>query len=117
MGLDNFWRLPSSEVPHPVFNPSLNLCGGLFSAHGSPSFRGKVYAEFCENVMHINLYQEVITSDEIKQGLDKLNDYIESDSFHISNYSKYDLTSEEILDLQKMFTEYSNLGAALESWY
>ena len=117
MGLDNFWLLPKSETSHPNFDPPLNLCGGMFSNHGSHSFRGKVYANFCEQIMGINLYQDILTSEEIKEGLSKLNDYIKNQTFNNPDFSNYNLLLQEILDLQRMFEKYSQIGAELESWY
>lgn len=117
MGLDNFWIMPSKDEPHPSFDPPLNLCGGLFSQHGSKSFRGKVYAEFCQDIMCLNLYQDVISPEEIQKALYYLDSWIASDLLDASSLSNYNLTSEEVLDLQRMFQSYSNAGASLESWY
>ena len=118
MGLDNFWIIPPAIDSHPDFDPPLNLCGGLFSSHGSKSFRGKVYAEFCQEIMHINLYDDVIESAQIDRALVELNDYIKSiPPDQQFSFSKYNLTFEELLDLQRMFTKYAELGAKLESWY
>ena len=60
MGLDNYWSLKDSDKDHPKFSPPLNLCGGLFSEHGTKSFRGKVYSSFFEEELGLTLYREEI---------------------------------------------------------
>lgn len=116
MGLDNFWHMPDSK-DHPHFDPPLNLCGGMFSEHGSRSFRGKIYASFCQEIMSLNLYQDVITPEEIEKALYYLNAWMATDLCDTSTLSNYGLTFEEVLDLRRMFTQYSEAGAKLESWY
>ena len=116
MGLDNFWHMPDSK-DHPEFDPPLNLCGGMFSEHGLRSFRGKVYAEFCKEIMSLNLYQDIISPEEIEEALYYLNSWIAADLCDTSTLSNYGITHEELLDLQRMFSKYSALGARLESWY
>lgn len=111
MGLDNFWKLPSSLDKHPTFNPPLNLWGGLCSNHGCESFRGKMYSEFCDAVMDLNLFQDLITNAELKVGLQKLSTWMKNNS------SWRDHDENEISDLFRMFNTYVNLGASLESWY
>ncbi len=110
MGLDNYWIMPNQE-PHPDFDPPLNLCGGLFSNNGCESFRGKVYASFCQEVMQINLYQDCLSNQELLNANLKLSEWLETESTW-ENFSK-----EEILDIQRMFNKYASLGATLESWY
>ena len=110
MGLDNYWIMPGQN-PHPDFNPPLNLCSGLFSGHGKESFRGKVYATFCLEVMGLDLYSESIASDDLLKGVAKLKQWMENNSTY------NDINEEEISDLYKMFFTYANLGATLESWF
>lgn len=116
MGLDNFWHMPDSK-DHPQFDPPLNLCGGIFSEHGSRSFRGKVYAKFCQDIMSLNLYQDVISSEEIEKALYYLDSWIAENLLDTSTLSNYQLSLQEVLDLKRMFSKYSELGARLESWY
>ena len=80
MGLDNFWELPEG-VPHPNFDPPLNLWGGLFSDHGCKSFRGKMYSTFCDMVMGINLYDDVISNQELLTATERLRIWIEENPF------------------------------------
>lgn len=117
MGLDNFWLMPSKDDPHPSFDPPLNLCGGMFSENGSRSFRGKVYADFCKEIMSLNLYQDIISPEEIEEALYYLNSWLAADLCDTATLSNYQITIEEVLDLQRMFSKYSGVGASLESWY
>ena len=110
MGLDNFWILPGQQ-PHPNFNPPLNLCGGMFSSHGQESFRGKVYASFCEEAMGINLYKDSLSNEELLNANLNLSKWLETQSTWET------LSKQEILDVQRMFNKYASLGATLESWY
>lgn len=109
MGLDNFWELPEG-VPHPNFDPPLNLWGGLFSDHGCQSFRGKMYSTFCDMVMGINLYNDVISNQELLTATERLRVWIEE------NPDSRLISDEEVNDLYRMFNTYANLGATLESW-
>jgi len=111
MGLDNFWRESfDSEVCFILeFDPPLNLCGGMFSEHGSGSFRGKVYAEFIEEVSGFSLYND-LNNEEVRKISEKLNNYKdlkESDGIR-------ELVFE---DLKRMFSEYARAGAVLIAWY
>lgn len=111
MGLDNQWVLPPSIKKHPTFDPPLKLWGGLYSNHGCESFRGKMYLDFCEEVMDLNLFQDSITNEELKVALEKLSTWMQKKS------SWGDHDSDEISDLFRMFNTYVKLGASLESWY
>ena len=110
MGLDNYWIMPGDK-PHPSFDPPLNLCGGLFSANGVESFRGKVYSKFCEEIMGINLYSESISPKDLLTAAEKLNCWMSTKSTY------EEINEKEINDLYRMFFTYASLGASLESWY
>ena len=118
MGLDNFWRLKEGQS-HPDFDPPLKLCGGLFSNYGRESFRGKVYSEFFDEILSINLFKDSISTEELIEGLYCLNVYISQNpnkNWECS-YLTREITFQEILDIQRMLTEYIKVGATLESWY
>ena len=118
MGLDNFWRLKEGQS-HPDFDPPLTLCGGLFSNSGKESFRGKVYSEFFDDVLSINLFQDSISTEELIEGLYRLNIYISQNPNKDweCSYLTREITFQEILDIQKMLNAYIKLEATLESWY
>jgi len=121
MGLDSYWTL-KDDKKHPKFSPPLNLCGGLFSNHGSESFRGKIYSPFFENEFGITLYQEEISAAKVKEISEKLKSYIEiktcnQESFTSQNRWNADLSNHEIVGLSRMFEEYANLDAALIGWW
>lgn len=118
MGLDNFWRLKEGQS-HPHFDPPLTLCGGLFSNSGKESFRGKVYSEFFDDVLSINLFQDSISTEELIEGLYRLNIYISQNPNKDweCSYLTREITFQEILDIQRMLNAYIKLEATLESWY
>jgi hypothetical protein len=121
VGLDSIW---GSETPiiEPVFDPPLNLCGGLFYGHGSGSFRGKVYAEIIEAVSGISLYREKIPNSDVV----KIADALEGTPFEIAkeyfvkyygddkNQEKTDEKNKQAYgDLKRMFRAYADAGATL----
>jgi len=115
MGLDNFWRKTENheEGFDIMFDPPLQLCGGMFSGQGAGSFRGKVYYRFMRNVIGIDLYLDVNTQEKIKEVALKFTrtEYNEDWSHY------YDLTEEDYHDLHRMFVAYAEAGAVLLAWY
>lgn len=120
MGLDSFWHPPEdTDVIPPSFNPELKLCGGMFSAHGQGSFRGKVYNDLIERVTGVSLYQEVIDNDTVRAMADKLAS-LPVASVPGSIYKQatsWDTSPEEIKDLQRMFKGYADAGYTLKGWW
>lgn len=112
MGLDSIWKMPDG-VNHPVFDPALDLCGGLFSGFGQGSFRGKVYNEFIEHVSGISLYQEEMSNADVRKVARSLATY---DS-RSKDLVAFEITLAEIDDLTRMFTEYGDAGATLVGWW
>ena len=111
MGLDNFWILDGDS---PAFDPPLNLCGGMLSAHGEGSFRGKVYNDFFEDhVAGLSLYDEEICNFDLQYAADALEEVEWEEGFQ----EKYELTPEELHGLKRMFRAYADAGARLVSWY
>jgi hypothetical protein len=121
MGLDSFWDIPkgSKDVN---FSPPLKLCGGMLSAHGEGSFRGKVYDYLIETVTGESLYQEKIAPAVIKK-MSLALDNTEYDSLppHLrtsgSADEAYPVTREEYEDIRRMFSTYAKLGACLKGWW
>jgi hypothetical protein len=113
MGLDCFWEMPDGKE-HPEFNPPLELCGGMFSGHGSESFRGKVYARFVEEVSGESLYED-LTNKQVK----KIADALESDEAikRMDYLWEEDQNSKVLKDLRRMFRKYANAGATLKTWF
>jgi hypothetical protein len=112
MGLDSIWKMPD-EQDHPVFEPNMNLCGGLFSGFGQGSFRGKVYNEFIEYVSGISLYQEEMSNTDVRKVARSLATY---DS-RSKDLVAFEITPAEIDELTRMFTKYGDAGATLVGWW
>lgn len=112
MGLDSIWKMPD-EQDHPVFEPNLNLCGGLFSGFGQGSFRGKVYNDFIEYVSGVSLYQEEMENGDVRRIATALATYTPTDA----DLKAYEITFDEVHDLYRMFTEYGDVGATLVGWW
>jgi len=72
MGLDTY-AMKNVLLDDELFKDTGELYGGMFSHSGnSPSFRGKVYADFINDKTGVSLYQEKIEDDDlikIKQGI------------------------------------------------
>lgn len=116
MGLDSYWLLPENNNIHPKFDPPLELCGGLFSEHGAESFRGKVYSPFFEHELSVSLYQEEISSEEVKEIAKKLEHFIEKKTNLPGRWSNL-LHNDEIKMLSRMFSTYAELDARLGGWW
>jgi len=118
MGLDNFW-IKDDEVLKLEFDPPLQLCGGLFSAYGNGSFRGKVYADFFYDATGLDLYEnhEPETVRQVADALDEI-DYKTCSKKTSSGDSLMDyLTEKEFKDIKRMFRAYADAGARLHAWW
>jgi hypothetical protein len=104
MGLDSFWRHPDGkEVKDPEFDPPLQLCGGMFSANGQGSFRGKVYNDLIQSETGVSLYQELIPNSTVQKMAAKL--------------ALMETEDEEATDLVRMFLAYGSAGFDLLGWW
>lgn len=120
MGLDNYWFVGSEDDPQEVivpFDPPLHLIGGIFSGHGSGSFRGKVYAGVIEAVSGVSIYDDQDNA-TVKRIADALDDYTGNPYEQLEEWG---LTQEEaeahFKDLQRMFRAYADRGAWLHAWW
>lgn len=116
MGLDNFWEMPEGKED-PSFDPPLNLCGGMFSGHGSGSFRGKVYNGIVEAVTGVSLYEDKILNRKVKAMAKALRETTYDEAMEKRGPEGYEISREDYEDLQAMFTVYADAGATLTSWY
>lgn len=114
MGLDCFWEMPEGKE-HPNFEPPLKLCGGMFSGHGSESFRGKVYAEFIEKISGINLYKD-LNNEQVREIAEvlEIKEVVRKNMIYLW---EGDQNSKVVNDLRRMFREYADAGATLRSWW
>jgi hypothetical protein len=113
MGLDSIWKC-EKEV---TFEPDLRLCGGVCSANGVGSFRGKVYAQIIENATDgkHSLYKEEIDNASVREISDALENACYSDL--VTEDSHYAVTLEELQDLRRMFRSYAEADATLHGWW
>lgn len=109
MGLDNFWVL-GGDAQRPQFCPPLNLCGGMCSAHGEGSFRGKVYSRIIELASGVSIYEELDNDavHKIAEALEARDPEDLADEY---------IPVEQVEDLTRMFRVYADCGAALHAWY
>ena len=114
MGLDNFWQLPEGKE-EPVFKPKLRLCGGMFSSHGTGSFRGNVYNRFIEKVSGLSLYCN-LSNNDVKRISIALCGSLAANEFY-KYYKAEEFTEKEFEDLKRMFLTYADCGATLMAWY
>jgi len=126
MGLDNYaaypeghskWTKEENLVPHEVF-PTLNLCGGLFSAGCGNSFRGKVYNDFVYFATGYSLYEDVIPNDDVGVIVEKLSNHEEIlNEFNEGGLNSYGISLDEVKDLVKWFETVHDEGAQVTSWW
>ena len=112
MGLDCFWKLPEGSND-PEFYPPLRLCGGMLSAQGGGSFRGKVYAEFILKYTKFTLYSD-LNPEDVRELSKRINDL---DPNEIDLNYWFDNGYSEFNDLRRMFRAYADSGASLIAWY
>ena len=112
MGLDSFWTLPGSKEPLGLeFNPPISLCGGMFSGHGSGSFRGKVYEQYIKSITGVTLYQEEIPNPIIVEMAAKLEAEVpKRPCGQVDEHC-------EVRALARMFRAYADAGAVLKGWW
>ena len=132
MGLDCFWKTSEKDEDSLSleFEPELRLCGGLFSGHGSGSFRGKVYEDFINRVTGYSLYYS-LSNEEVKEVASSLTHFVsrlESEdkaerraaflkAKRYLHYHEEEEVVDQVKDLQRMFIKYSKAGASLYPWY
>lgn len=110
MGLDSFWvDSDGNEIQVEFKNPP-KLCGGIFSANGVGSFRGKVYNEFVQSITGVSLYQEMIDNETIKEMADKLDEFVKNHDMELWD-------EDQAEDLALMFRVYADAGACLHGWW
>lgn len=113
MGLDSIWVTEGgTDVFNLDFTPPLQLCGGLFSGHGTGSFRGKVYSYLIEDITGESLYQERIPNATVRMMAEKLSDLPTAYAVH-----RYQVSVREYEDLRRMFAAYAQAGADLVGWW
>ena len=123
MGLDSLWRIETSKEfkevelseAHKRILEAHPVCGGLFSAHGVDSFRGKVYSDLVERITGESLYQDYIPPERVKKMAAQLNQ-----TPHLRALPKmghYPIGAEEYGNLQVMFKVYAENGAGLVGWW
>jgi len=111
MGLDNFWK--KSEEEYGTVEGEFKICGGIFSGSGNDSFRGKVYARLIKDITMVDLYDDMITNEQVKQMAEDL----EGTEFIPEYIVEYDIEHDEFKDLVKMFRLHADAGHHLVSWY
>jgi len=101
----------------------IDLCGGMLSANGAASFRGKVYADFIEAVTNESLYQETIPNATVKDMAKKLILYVQvNDAKSSKKWCKGQIidwipTWDEVKSLTKWFKVVANGGAKVNGWW
>jgi len=93
----------------------LNLCGGMLSATGQGSFRGKVYNDFIEDITGESLYQEEISETIVKEMANKLVKFAQLVT--LSKIKRWDITIEEVQDLARWFQVTAEGNAKVYGWW
>lgn len=114
VGLDNFWQRTPDEEGETVeleFDPPLRLCGGMFSEHGSGSFRGNVYKMFVLDATdgEYTLYKTLTPEDAANVAL-----ILKATTLNPEDYC---FDAEELDDLVRMFEAYAEAGCYLVPWF
>ena len=130
MGLDNYLtKDDTTELSSEVLEDlrGLNLCGGMLSGNGTNgSFRGKVYAEWVEQVTGVSLYDAEIPPETLrsmakalllscKDNWASLSASVEEVLDNPSEYT--DEFDFEEWDLIILFAVGAKHGCTLVSWY
>jgi hypothetical protein len=112
MGLDNFWKKNKDE--YGIAKAKLKVCGSMLNDEDDNySFRGKVYARIIIDITMVDLYDDMIPSETVKQMADDL----ESVTFIPEYIAHYDIEKDEFEDLVKMFRLHADAGHYLvSSW-
>lgn len=122
MGLDTYAVVVKENNTMELANPDLfasisGLCGGIFSANGEGSFRGKIYDNVIENATGETLYQELIPPEKVRLMSEKydmwlathFDGYIDEDGTHISR--------SELLALGEFLRICKEHGLGLHGWW
>ena len=124
MELDNYFvidkPLGDTNDPRLVFTNS--LMGGVFSGRRSDgSFRGKVYADFIENVTggEHSLYSDRSEPEAISEMLEGIKAWLSKNKGKPSKdiCGGYDVSRNEIMSLKVLFEVAVKHNASLTSWY
>jgi hypothetical protein len=115
MGLDNYWKKSKDEAG--VVEGEFKICGGMLSGHGNESFRGKVYAQFVEDVTEVSLYGDPDTCEISNETVKKMAEDLEGTEWRDSYVENYDIEEEEFKDLVRMFKLHADAGHYLVAWY
>lgn len=114
MGLDNFWKKNPDEFG--IVKAKLKVCGSMLNDDDDDenySFRGKVYARIIQDITMVNLYDDIIPHETVKQMADDL----EAVTFIPEYIVHYDIEKDEFDDLVKMFRLHADAGHYLvSSW-
>lgn len=114
MGLDSYWcKTPEERPVEIVFDPPLNLCGGMLSGTGAGSFRGKVYATIIEEISGVSIYNEWLDTDTIS----KIAADLEATEWVPRFEQEYGIGKEEFNDLGRMFGAYAFAKCGLYGWW
>lgn len=112
MGLDNYWK--KDETTDGFVEGEFNVCGGICSGHGNASFRGKVYNSIIEEITGMSLYQEKISSENVKV----MNEIIQECTFEgAKSCASYNIDEKEWTNFQKMWKAHSDADHYLISWW
>lgn len=117
MGLDSYFRklcAPGQTAEIPDFGDDIPmLCGGLMSGSGSDgSFRGKVYADTIKEITGVDIYQEVIHPNEVKEMADALCKQVASMTEEERANDPNDLVA-----LSRVFRAFADLNYSLLGWW
>ncbi len=113
MGLDNFWK--KNEDEFGIVKAKVKVCGAMLNDDDDEnySFRGKVYARIIQDITMVNLYDDIIPHETVKQMADDL----EAVTFIPEYIVHYDIEKDEFEDLVKMFRLHADAGHYLvSSW-
>ncbi len=113
MGLDNFWKKNKDEFG--IVKAKLKVCGSMLNDEddNNDSFRGKMYARIILDITMVDLYDDMIPNETVKQMADDL----EATEFRPEYIAHYDIEKDEFEDLVKMFRLHADAGHYLvSSW-
>lgn len=119
MGLDNYFTFRCSPgETAPAVEIEASLYGGMLSfSEDCSAFRGKIYAPVVEQLTEFDLYAyEIEPSDCIQLG-EQLLDATKHKSGDDIVCEKWELTTNEVRDLGRVFKAYGDAGYSCTSWY
>lgn len=119
MGLDTFARVTvdgeSRSLEDSLFE-GVMLTGGMFSGGGA-SFRGKVYADLIEEVTGVDLYQERIEPEVVKEMAKKISTYAAKSPDCVHEVRPYHCDRCDITHLKRWFQIAAENDAYLHGWW